>query len=62
MGATYRDSGIKIDDWYNDNPPYTPSGNGVGVDVSGELDRRIARSSLRIKQSWCASKSTRTAA
>ena len=37
MNATYRDSGIKIDGWYNDNPPYTPSENGVGVDVSGEL-------------------------
>ena len=37
MNATYRDSGIEIDGWYNDNPPYTPSENGVGVDVSGEL-------------------------
>ena len=37
MGATYLDSGIYIDGWYNDNPPYTPSENGVGVDVSGEL-------------------------
>ncbi len=23
MGATYLDSGIKIDNWYNDKPPYT---------------------------------------
>ena len=37
MNATYRDSGIEIDGWYNDNPPYTPSENGAGVDVSGEL-------------------------
>ena len=37
MNATYRDSGIEIDGWYNDNPPYTPSESGVGVDVSGEL-------------------------
>ena len=37
VNATYRDSGIEIDGWYNDNPPYTPSENGVGVDVSGEL-------------------------
>ena len=37
MNATYRNSGIEIDGWYNDNPPYTPSENGVGVDVSGEL-------------------------
>ena len=37
MNATYRDSGIEIDGWYNDNPRYTPSENGVGVDVSGEL-------------------------
>ena len=37
MNATYRDSGIEIDGWYNDNPPYMPSENGVGVDVSGEL-------------------------
>ena len=37
MNATYLDSGIEIDGWYNDNPPYTPSENGVGVDVSGEL-------------------------
>ena len=37
MGAKYHDSGINIDNWYNDNPRYTPSENGVGVDVSGEL-------------------------
>ena len=34
----YHDSSINIDGWYkDDNPRYTPSENGVGVDVSGEL-------------------------
>ena len=42
MNATYRDSGIEIDGWYNDNPPYTPSENGVGVDVSGELTGELS--------------------
>lgn len=36
MGATYLDSGIKIDNWYNDKPPYKPSENGVPVKVDGE--------------------------
>ena len=36
MGATYRDSGIKIDNWYNDKPPYTPSESGQPVKVDGE--------------------------
>ena len=31
MGAKYHDSGINIDNWYNDNPRYTPSENGVAV-------------------------------
>ena len=31
MGATYRDSGINIDGWYNDKPPYTPSESGQAV-------------------------------
>ena len=42
MNATYRDSGIEIDGWYNNNPPYTPSENGVGVDVSGELTGELS--------------------
>ena len=42
MGVNYHDSGIKIDNWYNDNPPYTPSENGVGVDVSGELTGELS--------------------
>lgn len=36
MGATYLDSGIYIDGWYNDdNPRYTPSESGVPVNVDG---------------------------
>lgn len=36
MGATYLDSGINIDGWYNDdNPRYTPSESGVPVKVDG---------------------------
>lgn len=41
MGAKYHDSGINIDNWYNDNPRYTPSENGevvgAGVELKGEL-------------------------
>ena len=41
MGAKYHDSGIKIDNWYNDNPRYTPSENGAVVEanklLTGEL-------------------------
>ena len=36
MGANYHDSGINIDGWYNDNPRYTPSENGVAVNVDGK--------------------------
>ena len=31
MGVKYRDSGINIDGWYNDKPPYTPSESGQAV-------------------------------
>lgn len=31
MGATFRDSGINIDGWYNDNPRYEPSESGEPV-------------------------------
>ena len=31
MGVKYRDSGINIDGWYNDKPPYTPSKDGEAV-------------------------------
>ena len=41
MGVNYHDSGIKIDNWYNDNPRYTPSENGAVVEanklLTGEL-------------------------
>ena len=40
MGATYLDSGMKIDNWYNDNPRYTPSKDGKAVtslQLSGPL-------------------------
>ena len=37
MGATYLDSGIYIDGWYNDNPRYTPSKDVNPVDVSKTL-------------------------
>ena len=34
MGATYLDSGINIDNWYNDNPRYTPSESGQVVEAN----------------------------
>ena len=37
MGATFGDSGIKIDNWYNDKPPYKPSKDVNPVDVSETL-------------------------
>lgn len=37
MGATFGDSGIKIDNWYNDKPRYTPSKDVNPVDVSKTL-------------------------
>ena len=38
MGATYRDSGINIDNWYNDNPRYTPSESGQVVEANKWLN------------------------
>ena len=39
MGATYRDSGIKIDNWYkDDNPRYTPSESGQVVEANKLLN------------------------
>ena len=39
MGATYRDSGIKIDNWYkDDNPRYTPSESGEVVKANKWLN------------------------
>ncbi len=37
MDATYLDSGINIDGWYNDKPPYKPSKDVNPVDVSETL-------------------------
>ena len=37
MGATFGDSGIKIDNWYNDKPRYEPSKDVDPVDVSETL-------------------------
>ena len=41
MNVNYHNSGIKIDNWYNDNPRYTPSENGAVVEanklLTGEL-------------------------
>ena len=37
MGATFGDSGIKIDNWYNDNPRHKPSESGEVVDAGVEL-------------------------
>ena len=38
MGATFRDSGINIDNWYNDNPRYTPSESGQVVEANKWLN------------------------
>ena len=39
MGATYRDSGIKIDNWYkDDNPRYEPSESGQVVEANKLLN------------------------
>ena len=38
MGVKYHDSGINIDNWYNDNPRYTPSENGQVVKANKWLN------------------------
>lgn len=38
MGAFYHNSNIKIDNWYNDNPRYTPSENGQVVKANKWLN------------------------
>ena len=38
MGAKYHDSGINIDNWYNDTPRYTPSENGQVVKANKWLN------------------------
>lgn len=41
MDKEYRTSGQKIDGWYNDDPPYTPS-DAQAVDVSKKLTGELA--------------------
>ena len=38
MGVKYHDSGINIDNWYNDNPRYTPSESGQVVEANKLLN------------------------
>ena len=38
MGAFYHNSNIKIDNWYNDNPRYTPSESGQVVEANKLLN------------------------
>ena len=38
MNVNYHDSGIKIDNWYNDNPRYTPSESGQVVEANKLLN------------------------
>ena len=38
MNVNYHDSGIKIDNWYNDNPRYTPSESGAVVEANKLLN------------------------
>ena len=38
MGVKYHDSGINIDNWYNDNPRYTPSESGQVVEANKWLN------------------------
>ena len=42
MGAKYHDSGINIDNWYNDNPRYTPSENGAVVEANKLLNGELS--------------------
>ena len=51
MNRTYRDSGKKIDGWYDDVPLYVPSEDAEAVDVSSELTGHLALvASYRISQ------------
>ncbi len=38
MNVPYHNSGINIDNWYNDNPRYTPSENGAVVEANKLLN------------------------
>ena len=42
MNVNYHDSGIKIDNWYNDNPRYTPSENGAVVEANKLLNGELS--------------------
>ena len=42
MNANYHDSGIKIDNWYNDNPRYTPSESGAVVEANKLLNGELS--------------------
>ena len=42
MGVNYHDSGIKIDNWYNDNPRYTPSESGAVVEANKLLNGALS--------------------
>ena len=42
MGAKYHDSGINIDNWYNDNPRYTPSESGAVVEANKLLNGELS--------------------
>ena len=42
MNVPYHNSGIKIDNWYNDNPRYTPSEKGVVVEANKLLNGALS--------------------
>ena len=42
MNVNYHDSGIKIDNWYNDNPRYTPSESGAVVEANKLLNGELS--------------------
>ena len=42
MGANYRNSGMKIDNWYNDNPKYMPPEKGVVVEANKLLNGELS--------------------
>ena len=42
MGANYRNSGMKIDNWYNDNPKYKPPEKGVVVEANKLLNGELS--------------------
>ena len=42
MGVKYRNSGINIDNWYNDNPKYKPPEKGVVVEANKLLNGELS--------------------